>query len=80
MKHQSLLVIHHGIQLEKTSKKTMPQLSQLAPVAANLTGEFPAQFCLSCKNERALETVSIWHLDSPVLCGLGKDNAGCWPA
>lgn len=58
----------------------MLKLSQLSPMAANLRGGFACTVLSYCKNERALETVSIWHLDSPVLRGLGKDNTGCWPA
>lgn len=59
--------------------KTMPQLSQLSPVAANLRREFPAHLCLTVKMKRALEAVSIRHLGSPVLHGLGKDTTSCWP-
>lgn len=42
-------------------------------------GEIPCTVFSYSKTERALERLSIWHLDSPVLHGLRKDNTGCFP-
>lgn len=74
----SLLPIHHGIRLENSSDHA--RVSSAFPHGCKAKGGTPCTVLPYCKCEQALERISKRHLDSPVFCGWGKDNIGCWAA